>query len=1127
MFADCYADRPALGQRARQLVTDPDTGRTTTKLMPWFDTISYREVWARVAAIATALRQDGSHPVSPGDVLASIGFASADYLVFDLVCAYLGLVSAPLPHSAPVSTLRPIVAEVEPRVLAVGAEYLDLAVESALNTPSLRHLIVFDHQPAIDQHRDGLDRARARLQAAGTSVRVATVDDIVERGESLPPVTPYTDGDSDRLAMILYTSGSTGAPKGAMYTELMVTRVWISSFVSNCETPTFNVNFMPLNHIGGRLPLVSSFQSGGTSYFVPESDLSTLFEDWVLVRPTEMLLVPRVVDMLFQTYRSAVDRNVADGLHPVDAELQAGSELRDRVLGGRVLGGFTGTAPLAAEMKEFLDSVLGVHIADGYGMTEVGAVAKDGIIARPPILDYKLVDVPELGYFSTDRPHPRGELLVKSVTATPGYYKRPELTAAMFDSDGYYRTGDVMAEIAPDRLVYVDRRNNVLKLAHGEFVAVANLEAVFAGAPLVQQIFVYGNSERSDLLAVVVPTPEALRQFNSDERALKAALRESLRQNAMQAELRSYELPVDFLVESEPFSADNGLLSGVGKPIRPRLVERYGACLEQMYAEVAAARVSEIRALRATATDRPVVETLARASRALLGTADADVAADARFTDLGGDSLSALTFANLLQEIFGVDVPVSVIIGSTTTLAALAEYIEDQRASGADRPTVASVHGPGATQVRATDLTLDKFIDETTLTRAPWLLRSTGTPTTVLLTGASGWLGRFLALEWLERLSRTGGTLITLGHGRDAAHARARLEKAFDSGDPGLLARFRELAADHLEVLAGDIGEPRLGLDEETWSGLTDRVDVIVHSAALVNHVLPYGQLFGPNVVGTAEVIRLAITGNIKPVTYLSTVAVAMAVEPGRFEENGDIRTVSAVRAVDNNYANGYANSKWAGEVLLREAHDLCDLPVAVFRSDMILAHNRYRGQLNLLDMFTRLILSLIATGVAPASFYETDATGARPRAHYDGLPVDFVAEAITTIGSQTTAGYSSFNAMNPHDDGVSLDVIVDWLIAAGNNIERIDSYQEWLDRFEIALRGLPDKQRQRSVLPLIHAFGDPEKPVCGAPAPTEAFRAAVRAAKVGPDQDIPHLSALLINKYVSDLREMNALSQR
>src|SRR5262249_3585894 len=157
------------------------------------------------------------------------------------------------------------------------------------------------------------------------------------------------------------------------------------------------------------------------------------------------------------------------------------------------------------------------------------------------------------GYFLTDRPYPRGELLVKSQTAMPGYYKRPQITAEVFDEDGYYRTGDVMAEIEPDQLAYVDRRKNVLKLAQGEFVAVANLEAVFAGAPLVRQIFVYGNSERSYLLAVIVPTNDAVERFVGDEVALKAALRESLQQTSKTAELQSYEVPADFLIETVPF----------------------------------------------------------------------------------------------------------------------------------------------------------------------------------------------------------------------------------------------------------------------------------------------------------------------------------------------------------------------------------------------------------------------------------------------------------------------------------------------------------------------------------------------------------------------------------------------
>ena len=340
-----------------------------------------------------------------------------------------------------------------------------------------------------------------------------------------------------------------------------------------------------------------------------------------------------------------------------------------------------------------------------------------------------------------------------------------------------------------------------------------------------------------------------------------------------------------------------------------------------------------------------------------------------------------------------------------------------------------------------------------------------------------------------------------------------------------MVQRFRGLAPDHLEVIAGDIGEPNLGLDQGTWERLAQSVDLIVHPAALVNHVLPYDQLFGPNVVGTAELIRLAITTRIKPVTYLSTVAVAMSVDPANFAEDGDIRAISPVRPIDASYANGYANSKWGGEVLLREAHDLCDLPVAVFRSDMILAHSRYAGQLNVPDAFTRLIFSLLVTGIAPSSFYETSETGSRADAHYDGLPADFVAESVTTLGEQIAmaaeafGGFRSFDVMNPHDDGISLDVFVDWLVAAGHDIRRIDDYDEWLGRFTMALRALPDKQRQHSVLPLLDAYRKPEKPLRGAPAPTDVFRSAVQAAKIGADKDIPHLSAALLDKYVSDLQ--------
>ncbi len=135
-------------------------------------------------------------------------------------------------------------------------------------------------------------------------------------------------------------------------------------------------------------------------------------------------------------------------------------------------------------------------------------------------------------------------------------------------------------------------------------------------------------------------------------------------------------------------------------------------------------------------------------------------------------------------------------------------------------------------------------------------------------------------------------------------------------------------------------------------------------------------------------------------------------------------------------------------------------------------------------------------------------------------LPADFTAEAVTTLGLHGTHGHRSYNVVNPHDDGISLDEFVDWLIEAGHPIQRIDDYDDWSSRFHTALQALPDAYKQHSLLPLLHAYRRPGTPVRGSALPTDNFRKAVRAADIGPTGDIPHLSAQLINKYVSDLRE-------
>jgi fatty acid CoA ligase FadD9 len=1114
-----YAERPALAQRAVEYVTDA-TGRTSAQLLPRFDTVSYGRLWERVEAFGAALRDE---PIRPGDRVAILGFTSVDYTVVDIALTQLGAVSVPLQTSAPQAQLQPIIAETEPVLIASSIDYVDDAVELILAGHAPARLVVFDFQSAIDDQRDALDAAKTRL--AGTPVIVETLADVLTRGRDLPaPRGVVADGD-DPLALLIYTSGSTGAPKGAMYPEEKVANMWRSAANTHWDenqgvVPGIVLAFLPMSHVMGRGVLYGALSSGGTVYFAARSDLSTFLEDLAMARPTQLNYVPRIWDMLYQEYVSEVDRR---GITDAAGEEQVMVELRQSLLGGRFVTAFTGSAPISPELRAWVEAFLDMHLMEGYGSTEAGAVFVDGQIRRPPVIDYKLVDVPELGYFGTDVPHPRGELLVKSDQLFPGYYKRPEVTAEVFDADGYYRTGDVVAELGPDQVKYVDRRNNVLKLSQGEFVTVSKLEAAFGDSPLVKQIYIYGNSARPYLLAVVVPSEDALSRYSADE--LQPAISASLKDAARSADLQSYEIPRDFLIETTPFTMENGLLTGIRKLAWPRLKERYGEQLEQLYVDLADGQAGELRALRQSGADRPVLETVSRAATALLGAAAADVQADAQFTDLGGDSLSALTFANLLHEIFGVDVPVGVIVSPASDLAAIAAYVEAERAGGSKRPTYASVHGRDATEAHASDLTLDKFIDAETLSAATSLPGPASEVRTVLLTGATGFLGRYLALEWLERMDLVDGKVICIVRAKSDDEARARLDATFDSGDPKLLAHYRGLAAEHLEVLAGDKGEANLGLDDATWQRLADTVDLIVDPAALVNHVLPYSQLFGPNVVGTAELIRIALTTKIKPFVYVSTIAVGAGLaDSHNFNEDADVRVVSATRAVDDSYANGYGNSKWGGEVLLREANQQFGLPASVFRCDMILADTTYAGQLNLPDMFTRMMLSLVATGVAPYSFYELGADGERQRAHYDGLPVEFIAEAISTLGVNVRKGFETYHVMNPYDDGIGMDEFVDWLVDAGYPIRHIDSYGDWLTRFETTLRALPEKQRAASLLPLLHNYQSPDHPFNGSIAPTDRFRAAVQEAKIGPDKDIPHISAPMIVKYITDLELLGLL---
>ncbi|WBP95330.1 thioester reductase domain-containing protein [Mycolicibacterium neoaurum] len=1099
-----YGPRPALGERTYRLTTD-EAGRTSREFLSDFTTITYAELWRRVGALASAWRHESSD-VRPGDFVCTVGRAGIDYTVADLACIRMGAIAVPLPATATESDFSAMLEEVHPAVVCSDMETVERLSRAVLAcTYKPRQLVLFDYQAEVDEQRRVFESTVAML---GTTLNIATLESLTDRGGQYPAMSPYVDAEDDNpMAALLYTSGSTGTPKAAICTERMCAMAWTSASLA----PAIGLTYMPMSHFYGRGFLYTTLSGGGTNYFVTDSDLSSLFDDLALIRPTALPLVPRVCEMIAQRYHGEVVARVAAGSDRSDAEDDAKALVRDHVLGGRYLWASCASAPLSPAMHTLMEELLDAPLVISYGATEIVGVTIDGVVSRPPVIDYKLVDVPALGYFGTDQPYPRGELLVKTVNAMAGYYKRPDLTAESFDEDGYYRTGDIMAEIAPDRLTYVDRVNNVLKLAQGEFVAVSQLEATFCAHPLIEQIFVYGNSNQSFVVAIVVPdATEAARHMADIDRQIRDALHSVGRE----AGLKSWEIPRHFLVEHQCFTAQNGLLTASNKLARPKLIARYGARLEQLYADIADAAVKNLRDLHSGKTERPVVDTVERAALVALDLPDTGQIRHARFVDLGGDSMSAMSLANLLEEIFEVDVPVADIIDPTIELHHLAARISDRLDTRSAVPTTKSVHGAEHGRISAAQLTLDAFASAPESVSGPDEVDAMACPPhTVLLTGATGFLGRFQCMELMTMMANgTSGKVVCIVRGRSHADARDRLIRSV-ADDPAFAEKFTQLAEDHLVVLAGDLGLPRFGMQNRDWNRLCDTVDAIVHTGALVNHALPYRALFAPNVFGTAEVLRLAVTGRLKPVSFTSTVAAAVTSTGSLVDESADIRDASPHRDLDNTYANGYGASKWAAEVLCRDAHTRYGLPVNVFRCSMLLPHRQFPRYVNNQDVLSRLLVSLIDTRLAPGSFY----TGDAQHAHFDGLPVDFVARATTHIHPEPDA-FRTFNVVNPNPDKVSIDTFVTWLVQAGYPIRHIGDYDEWFSRMHTALRALPDSVRHQTLFDLPSAFAHPNPALPGSAFPADMFCAAVRDTLTA-DGAIPTVEGAHIVRLAEALR--------
>ena len=475
--------------------------------------------------------------------------------------------------------------------------------------PTLKLIIVLEPLSAGEQQGsskgDLLD-----AMASDLGVTIHYIEDVEALGEKQP--LPYNPPSPDDIVTINYTSGTTGDPKGVVLTHRAAYAACISSMIMlGGSNDGVYASFLPLAHIYQRLGEHSALGSGSCiGYF--HGNIAELVDDLKALRPTLVPGVPRLYNRFGSAIKDATVQQTgvkgALSRHVVSKKLAAINDkhnatnthlLYDRIWSNKVSAGIgldrvktmvSGSAPIDPSLLQFLRIVFSTNFAQGYGLTETYAIglvqtAGDftaGTCGGPiPGAELCLLDVPDMEYFSTDKPYPRGELLMRCTSQFREYFRNPEETAKAVDADGWFHTGDICSVDELGRFKIIDRRKNVLKLAQGEYISPERIENVYlANCGWIATAYVHGDSHQAFLVAIFGVAPDLFPAFASkvlgekievgDVEALKAALKNKKVEKAVLKELdrvgkknkfNSYEKVKAVRLFLDPFTVDNQLLT--------------------------------------------------------------------------------------------------------------------------------------------------------------------------------------------------------------------------------------------------------------------------------------------------------------------------------------------------------------------------------------------------------------------------------------------------------------------------------------------------------------------------------------------------------------------------------------
>ncbi|CAO3700822.1 hypothetical protein CU097_012714 [Rhizopus azygosporus] len=504
--------------------------------------------------------------------------------------------------------------------IVLSADKLDNIIRLKSQIATISTAIVMD---------DEVDAAKkAEAEAAG--IKVYTFRQVEKIGSE---VTSESDlPKPEDIATICYTSGTTGVPKGAVITQANCVAA-ISAIAALGDKGTFAdvnsddvyISYLPLAHVFERVAQgIHLFRGAAIGYY--QGDTLKLLDDIAELKPTVFCSVPRLFNRIYDKVLAGVKAKGGISAYLFNTAFQSKKRhlsktvyhwLWDRVvftqirqkLGGRLRFILSGSAPVSPDVMDFMRICFSAKVFEGYGQTENfcgGALTitddnTSGVVGAPfPCSEIKLVDVPEMEYFSTDKPFPRGEICIRGNSIMQGYYQLPEKTAEAIDKDGWLHTGDIGQFDSANRLVIIDRLKNIFKLSQGEYIAPEKIEGVYQKHELVAQAFVYGDSMQSSLVGIIVPDKDAFPAwvkehfptvedpYASDE--VKKALLKELTAYGKENDLKGFEQIRGVYLTPNEFSIENDLLTPTFKLRRENAKKVYESQIEIMYASLSNGR---------------------------------------------------------------------------------------------------------------------------------------------------------------------------------------------------------------------------------------------------------------------------------------------------------------------------------------------------------------------------------------------------------------------------------------------------------------------------------------------------------------------------------------------------------